>query len=207
MNESSPKFQLLFPTVVQMTLIEGHQALNADLNREFDRIRRETPNGRPQAWSSEVYTTIGSDYLLHQRPAFARLADLFVEQATRYGQTLDYPMERYGIHIDMCWLNAYTHGHSQERHTHINYVFGGIYYLKAPTGASKLVVHSPTADAVLVPDYAERTDLNTSFVEIEPKEGIMLIFQGNLRHGVKASEIPAERVSISMNANLVQRGA
>jgi hypothetical protein len=35
----------------------------------------------------------------------------------------------------------------------------------------------------------------------------MLIFTGNLRHAVRASNIDEERISIAMNANLVPRGA
>ena len=107
--------------------------------------------------------------------------------------------------MDMCWLNAYRRGHSQERHTHINYVFSGIYYLKAPQGASKLLIHAPTSDVMMVPRVREQTDLNTKYVEIEPEEGLMLIFTGNLRHGVKVSDIDDERISIAMNGNLIQR--
>jgi uncharacterized protein (TIGR02466 family) len=198
-------FKLIFPTVVQMTVIGDHEDLNAQLNREVDEIRGATPNGRPESWSCDVYTTISNNFLLHQRPGFSRLNALFMENAERYGRALDYPMDRYGVSMDMCWLNAYRRGQSQERHTHINYVFSGIYYLKAPPGASKLVTHSPTSDTMLVARYRKRTELNTPFMEIEPQEGLMLIFSGNLRHGVKVSGIDEERVSISMNANLAPR--
>ncbi len=42
---------------------------------------------------------------------------------------------------------------------------------------------------MLTPKYLKRTNLNTPFMEIEPQEGLMLIFTGNLRHGVKVSDI------------------
>ena len=205
MTENKRGVRLLFPTIVQMTMLPDHEALNETLNHEVERVRHDTPNGRPESWSSDVYTTISNDYLLHQRPGFSRLTGHFLKQAEQYARALDYPMDRYGIHMDMCWLNAYTRGQSQERHTHINYVFAGIYYLKAPPSASKLIVHSPTSDTTLVPPARERTDLNTTFAEIEPREGMMLIFSGNLRHSVKASHSDEERISISMNANLAQR--
>lgn len=203
MVEHQRDFKLIFPTVVQMTMISDHEDLNAQLNREVDEIRRTTPNGRPASWSCDLYTTIGSNYLLHQRPGFRRLHALFIENAARYGHTLNYPMDTYDVSIDMCWLNAYRRSQSQERHTHINYVFSGIYYLKAPPGASTLIVHAPTSDTMLVPKYLERTILNTSYMEIEPQEGLMLIFQGKLRHSVRASDIDEERISIAMNADLV----
>ena len=205
MVQNQRNFKLIFPTVVQMTMISEHQALNAQLYHEVEEIRRTTPNGRPASWSCELYTTLGSDYLLHQRPGFRRLDALFIENAKRYGHTLDYPMDTYDVAIDMCWVNAYRRRHSQERHTHINYVFSGIYYLKAPPGASKLLIHAPTADTLMVPAYRERTLLNTAYVEIEPQEGLMVIFQGKLRHSVRASDIDEERISIAMNADLVPR--
>ncbi len=204
MDPNLRDFKLIFPTVVQMTMIGDHADLNAQLMHDVDEIRRTTPNGRPASWSGDVYTTIDNNYLLHQRPGFSRLHALFIENAERYGRTLNYPMDTYGVSIDMCWLNAYRRSHSQERHTHINYVFSGIYYLKAPPGASTLLVHAPTSDTMMVPKYRERTLLNTSYMEIEPQEGLMLIFQGKLRHSVRASDIDEERISIAMNADLVR---
>lgn len=198
-------FKLIFPTVIQMTMISDHAELNAQLKHEADEIRRATPNSRPASWSGDLYTTIAGNYLLHQRPGFRRLHALFIENAKRYGHTLNYPMDTYDVSMDMCWLNAYRRGHSQERHRHINYVFSGIYYVKAPPGASTLIVHAPTSDTMMVPKYLERTILNTSYMEIEPQEGLMLIFQGKLHHSVRASEIDEERISIAMNADLVLR--
>jgi uncharacterized protein (TIGR02466 family) len=205
MAEEQRNFERLFPTVVQMSMIPEHRELNARLLEEIDDVRKTTPNGRPASWSCDVYTTIGSNFLLHQRPGFQRLCEHFVENAERYGRAMDYPMHNHGAAIDMCWLNAYRRGHSQERHTHINYVFGGIYYLKAPPGASKLLIHAPTADVAMVPRVRESTDLNTRYEEIEPLEGLMLIFSGNLRHSVRAGDIDEERISVAMNANLVQQ--
>lgn len=207
MAEAQRNFEMLFPTVIQMTVIPDFRELNARLLEEIEEVRRTTPGGRPASWSCDVYTTIGSNFLLHERPGFRRLCEHFVENAERYGRAMDYPMDTHRVAIDMCWLNAYRRGHSQERHTHINYVFGGIYYLKAPPGASKLMVHAPTADVMMVPEVRQRTDLNTRFQEIEPREGLMLIFSGNLRHAVKVADIDEERISVAMNANLVQRRA
>ena len=205
MGQNQRDFSLIFPTVIQMTMITEHKALDTELSREVDEIIDATPNSRPAAWAGDVYTTIGNNRFLHRRPGFRRLSKLFVENAQRYGRALDFPLDSYAISIDMCWLNLYRRGHSQERHTHINYPLSGIYYLKAPAGAAKLVTHSPTSDTMMRPRYIERTPLNTLFMEIEPEAGLMLIFKGDLRHSVRASDIDEERISISMNASLVQR--
>jgi len=205
MRDNQRKFELLFPTVMQMTMVADREALNAELMREIEQVRKITPNGRPASWSCDVYTTIGNNFLLHRRPGFQRLARHFVENAERFGDALHYPMHTHGAVIDMCWLNAYRRGHSQERHNHVNYVFSGIYYVKAPPGASKLVIHAPTADVMMAPPVREATELNVRYQEIEPEDGLMLIFSGGLRHSVKAGDVDEERISIAMNANLVQR--
>ena len=207
MTSVEREFELLFPTVMQITKIADHREMNEQLMREIEDVRATTPNGRPVSWSCDVYTTISNNYLLHERPGFRRLNQHFIENAERYGRALDYPMDDHEIQMDMCWLNAYRRGHSQERHNHINYVFSGIYYLKAPSGASTLMVHAPTADVMMAPHVREHTDINARYMEIEPEEGLMLIFSGTLRHAVRASNIDEERISIAMNANLLKRRA
>ena len=115
MVQNQRDFKLLFPTVIQMTMISDHGELNTQLKREADELRRTTPNSRPASWSGDLYTTIGSNYLLHQHPGFRRLHVLFIENAKRYGHTLNYPMDTYDVSVDMCWLNAYRRSQSQER--------------------------------------------------------------------------------------------
>lgn len=205
MRATERTYELLFPTVVQATMIGEREALNAQLTAEIEAVRKSTPNGRPESWSCDVYTTIGNNFMLHQRPGFRRLTELFTENAETYGRSLNYPIDKMGMVMDMCWVNAYRRGQSQERHTHINYIFGGIYFLKAPPGASKLMIHAPTSDTMMVPAYKQRTDLNAGYVEIEPEPGMMLIFSGNMLHSVSTSQIDDERISIAMNANLAQR--
>ena len=122
MSQNQRDFSLIFPTVIRMTMIAEHEELNAQLSREVDEIIGSTPNSRPTAWSGDLYTTIGNNRFLHQRSGFHRLSTLFVENAERYGRALDFPLDTYRVSIDMCWLNLYRRGHSQERHTHINYL-------------------------------------------------------------------------------------
>jgi uncharacterized protein (TIGR02466 family) len=105
----------------------------------------------------------------------------------------------------MCWLNAYRRDHSQERHAHTNYVMAGIYYVKAPPNCSSLIIHSPKADTMVRPKAGQEIDVNRTFLKIDPEPGLMLIFDGHLRHGVTASNIDEERISVSINANLVAK--
>lgn len=202
-NGNTRELYRLFPTVVQTTTVAGHEALNARLLEEIDDVRESTPNGRPESWSCDVYTTISNNFQLHQRDGFARLAELFLEHMSGFANTMKYSMTHNRIVIDMCWLNVYGKSHSQERHTHINYAFSGIYYVKAPKKCSKLILHSPVADTMIVPKYKQTNDLNSYFMEIEPEEGLMVIFHSYLPHGVGVSTIDEERISIAVNANLV----
>ena len=204
-NGNTRELYRLFPTVVQTTKVADHRALNARLLEEIDDVRASTPNGRPESWSCDVYTTISNNFQLHRRDGFARLTELFVEHMSNFANTMRYALDRNRITIDMCWLNVYGKNHSQERHAHINYAFSGIYYVKAPKKCSKLILHSPIADTMIVPKYKQTSDLNRYYTEIEPEEGLMVIFHGYLSHGVVASTIDEERISIAVNAKLAPR--
>ncbi len=205
MSENNRKLFHLFPTALLECRVPDREELNDKLLVEIDALRRDTPNGRPATWSCDVYTTITNNFLLHQQPGFSRLAQRFMEALSQYADAMRYSLVHNKIIIDMCWLNVYGRNHSQERHAHTNYVMAGIYYVKAPPGCSNLIVHSPKSDIMIRPKVRRDTDANRTFVKIDPEPGMMLIFDGHLLHGVTASTIDEERISIAVNANLVAK--
>jgi len=205
MSTDRRDFKMIFPTVVHQSLVDGHDELNAQLQAEIDEIRDNTPNGRPASWSCDVYTTISNNCDLHERPGFKRLKAHFIESAEQYARAMSYSLDRYFVDMDMCWLNIYNESHAQERHTHINYPIGGCYYMKAPEGSAPITIHSPSADKAKRPVLTEKNSNNSHFHDFEPKEGMMLIFGGKVRHSVRVSTCSEERISIAMNAYLTPR--
>lgn len=190
----------LFPSVVQTSKPVGYVDLNRALMGEVDALRRATPNGRPSSWSCDVYTTITNEFRLHQRPSFQALTRHFIDAISRYADTMRFSLAHNRVHIDMCWLNVYNRGHSQERHNHRNYLFSSVYYLKAPRGCSRLVFYAPHADVMIQPAVTRSDPLNALSYEVEPEDGLMVVFDGHLRHSVTPSVTDAERISVAVNA-------
>ena len=58
MRQIQRNFELLFPTVMQITKIADHRDMNTRLTCEIDEVRATMPNGRPASWPCDAYTTI-----------------------------------------------------------------------------------------------------------------------------------------------------
>ena len=203
LNERS--FTDLFPTPVFVARVPDHEALNEELKREIDTVRDATPNGRPESWSSDVYTTFDRNFSLHEQPGFRRLTGWFMEGATEFAQRLSYPLEENEISIDVCWLNVYGRGQWQERHNHSVHPMVAIYYAAAPPNCSGLILHSEHADTMVRPRYLGNDQIDHFTIRIDPEPGMMVVFNGHLRHSITTSAIDEPRISVSANFNINEK--
>jgi hypothetical protein len=69
MSEQLPNFgqaevlrrtETLLPTVIQLSALSNAGALNKRLKAEVRKLRKCTPNGRPDSWASIVYMTLNT---------------------------------------------------------------------------------------------------------------------------------------------------
>jgi uncharacterized protein (TIGR02466 family) len=192
----------IFPSVVQISMVEGSQRLNRDLLRKIHQIRTEVPNSRPNSWIFPVYTTLDGADQLHQLPEFAGLQQVILREARSFADALRLSHADHPLRITDCWLNVYGLKDGQEIHQHANNVISGSYYAKAPPGCSGIMFHSPVADTMLVPPYSEINDLNSSAVELPVREGMLVLFRSWLKHSVRPSTTTEERISISFNISM-----
>ncbi len=189
----------LFPTAMQISMLPEAAVLKKDLMREVQKIRKSTPNGRPDSWSSSVYTTLFTDDKLHENPAFQPLTDHILGEAKVFGETLGIDLDNFELAFKDCWFNIYGWKDGQEVHIHNNSIISGSYYLRIPEGASGLVVHSPVMECMYLPPQKETNPYNTGFDEIFVEEGLIVLFRSNLKHSVKSNTINKERIIISFN--------
>ena len=195
-------FTELFPTPVLVARVPDHETLNKELKREIDAVRNATPNGRPEAWSCDVYTTFHSNFSLHHQAGFSRLTSRFMEGATEFAKGLSYPMPENDLSIEVCWLNIYGRNQWQERHNHSSHPIVAIYYAAAPPNCSSLILHSEHADTMLRPQYLGSDQVDHLSIKIDPEPGMMVVFNGHLRHSCTANNIDEERISVSANFNI-----
>ena len=198
-NETETEVNLVFPTPVQVSEIADSKTLNESLISEINDVRKVTPNGLPNSWSCEVYTTISNNCRLHERPGFAGLVRHIEVETKKFADLLAIEQSSELLRIADCWVNIYGRGHSQEIHAHANNILSGVYFVTAPAGASPIMFHSPDCDLMLAPKFSELNDYNNAAVGFEPQPGTMLIFRSHLKHSVKASQIDDERISIAFN--------
>jgi uncharacterized protein (TIGR02466 family) len=196
------RLQMLFPTVVQVSQIEGSEELNRRLLAAVYAIRAAEPNSKPDSWSCNVYTTIGNPRHFLERNEFGDFDAIARSKVHSFALALKFDIEKHPPKINECWVNVYGRTHSQEIHLHQNSVLSGIYYVKAPPGSSPTLFYSPMSDVMLEPPATERTPLNNSIVGFDAVEGRMIMFRSSLRHSVLPSAIDEDRVTIAFNVTM-----
>lgn len=201
-DDGDDQLRMFFPTVVQISKIDGAAALNRTLLKAIERIHKEEPNTKPKSWCCEVYTTIGSPKHLLEYPEFKEFGEIAYNKVMQYANALKFDTERFTPKINECWFNIYSKTHSQEIHVHQNSVVSGIYYVKAPSESAPTLLHSPMADVMLEPPTTERNILNNSIAAFDATEGQMILFRSSVRHSVLPSVIDEDRVTIAFNATM-----
>lgn len=198
-SETETQVNLVFPTPIQVSELADADMLNETLMAEIEDVRRSTPNGLPDSWACDVYTTISNNCRLHERPGFAKFAEHIMTEAEKFADFLAVDRETAPLRISDCWVNVYGRGHSQETHAHANNIFSCTYYVKTPEGSAPIMFHSPDSDLMLSPAFTEINDYNNAAVGIEPRAGMLVMFRSHLKHSVKPSRIDEERISIATN--------
>lgn len=193
-------YQKLFPVPVLLFKVPDAAALNETLIAEIDQVRETTPNGKPESWACDVYTTLTNNNRLHLRPGFREFDALIRQGLIAFGEVMGYDFAAGDLEITQCWVNIYQTGMSQEIHHHPNNIMTGVYYLKAPQNCSEIMFHSPYADVMIRPPLTEDNEINNPIAAIRPEPGDLVFFDSALRHSVPTNEIAGERISISFNA-------
>ncbi len=198
-SDSTRETVSIFPSVLQFSMLTDSSNMRSDLMRSVEKIRKTTPNGRPDAWTSSVYTTLFTHDKLHEEPEFSVLTGQILREAEQFAVTLGIDLEHFRLVYKDCWFNIYGWKDGQEIHIHNNSFISGSYYLKIPDGASGLIVHSPVMESMFLPPQSSTNIYNTGYDEIFVEEGLIILFRSNLKHSVKPNPIKKERISISFN--------
>lgn len=192
----------IFPALIQVSRPPNAEALNQQLLAEVESIRATTPNGKPENWSCDVYTTMTNAGRLHNRPSFREFTDFSISCANYFSEVMCYSYGEDVLDMKECWFNIYGPGHSQEVHCHPNHAMTGVYYLKAPPGSAALVFHSPYHKSMMRPERTEDTFANSPAIPYPPTEGDLVMFDSAIKHSVPLHTLDEERISISFNIGL-----
>ena len=185
----------LFPT----TLYDAELAepdLRAALGHSIRTLASDDSAGK--AWSRSKgyagYTSYASlDDLPKRDPAFADLARLLARHAAIFADAAHFPPGRKP-RLDSLWVNLLKSSGHHSGHIHPHSTISGTFYVEVPTGSGAIRFEDPRLPLMMA--APPRPD---AFVSVEPRPGLLLLWESWLRHEVLAGTGKGERLSVSFN--------
>jgi uncharacterized protein (TIGR02466 family) len=147
------------------------------------------------------YTSYASLNDLPRRdPAFAKLAKVLTRHATQFAKECAFDLNRKP-RLDSLWVNLMSVAGHHAGHIHPHSIISGTLYVEAPKGAGAIRFEDPRLPMMMAaparqPDAPEEQQ---AFVTVQPRAGILLLWESWLRHEVLPGSGRGERLSISFN--------
>ena len=174
----------------------GDEALLADLAHSIRTLASDDEAGR--RWSREHgyagYTSYASLNDLPRRdPAFAALAKSLTRHAAQFAQDCAFDLARKPK-LDSLWVNLLKSGGHHSGHIHPHSIISGTFYVEAPARSGAIRFEDPRLPLMMAaPPRADQ------FVMVQPRAGLLLMWESWLRHEVLPGTGRGERLSISFN--------
>lgn len=181
----------------------GDPRLLGELAHSIRSLATDDQAGR--RWAKEHlypgYTSYGSLNDLPQRdPAFADLVKLLSRHATSFARECAFDLAKRP-RLDSLWVNLLKGGGHHSGHVHPHSVISGTLYVEVPEGSGAIRFEDPRLPMMMAAptrrqDAAEEL---RSFVTVQPRPGLLLLWESWLRHEVLPGSGRGERLSISFN--------
>jgi len=181
------------------------EALLAGLAHSIRSLAADDSAGR--RWSSEHryagYTSYASLNDLPRRdPAFAALAKLLARHAAAFADDCAFDLQRKP-RLDSLWVNLLKSGGHHGGHIHPHSIISGTLYVEAPAGSGAIRFEDPRLPLMMAapPRAKDSPEELQHFVTVEPRPGLLLLWESWLRHEVLPGRGRGrgERLSISFN--------
>jgi len=192
----------LFPTKLYEADI-GDDALLRELAHSIRVLAQDDEAGRrwSKAHGYAGYTSYASLNDLPKRdPAFAALARVLTDHAARFAKDCGFALPRKPK-LDSLWTNLLKSGGHHSGHIHPHSVISGTLYVEVAKGSGAIRFEDPRLPLMMAaPTRAkDATEDMRPFVSIEPRPGLLLLWESWLRHEVLPGTGRGERLSISFN--------
>ena len=185
--------QSLFATQLYEAQL-GDDELLASLAHSIRALARDDEAGR--GWSKahrySGYTSYASLNDLPRRdPAIADLAKLLKSHTAAFARDLSWEIKPK---LDSLWVNLLKTSGQHSGHIHPHSVLSGTFYVEVPAGSGAIRFEDPRLPLMM--SAPPRAD---SFATVEPRAGLLLMWESWLRHEVLPGTGKGERLSISFN--------
>ena len=192
----------LFATRLYETEL-GDDALLGELAHSIRVLAEDDEAGR--RWSSEHlysgYTSYASLNDLPKRdPAFGELARLLTRHAATFANDCGFDLARKP-RLDSLWVNLLKSSGHHSGHIHPRSMISGTFYVEVPKGSGVIRFEDPRLPLMMAsPRRAEDAPAELQpFRTVEPRAGLLLMWESWLRHEVLPGTGRGERLSISFN--------
>ena len=158
-----------------------------------------------QRWSAEHlypgYTSYASLNDLPRRdPAFADLGKLLTKHAAAFAHDCAFDLSRKPK-LDSFWVNLLRSPGHHSAHIHPHSIISGTLYVEVPKGSGAIRFEDPRLPMMMAAP-TRRTDAPEElqpFLTVQPRAGLLLLWESWLRHEVLPGTGREERLSISFN--------
>jgi len=181
----------------------GDERLLSELAHSIRSMARDDVAGR--RWSSEHryagYTSYASLNDLPKRdPAFAELARLLSRHAQNYADECAFDLARKP-RLDSLWVNLLKTGGQHSGHIHPHSIISGTFYVEVPAGSGAIRFEDPRLPLMMAAPTRQKDapEEVQPFVTVQPRRGLLLMWESWLRHEVLGGSGRGERLSISFN--------
>jgi uncharacterized protein (TIGR02466 family) len=192
--------QILFATRLYKARIAPARALD----KTCLGIAQDDKAGR--RWSREHgyggYTSYAS---LNDLTARASLFDELERKIARhvrlFARELQFDLGGRRLALDSLWINVMNRGAVHAPHIHPHAVISGTYYVSVPPKSGAIRFEDPRLAMMMAapPRKKKARPENRLFVDVEPRPGLLLLWESFLRHGVEANGARGQRISVSFN--------
>jgi len=174
----------------------GDKSLLEELARSIRALADEDTAG--QRWSKEHsyagYTSYASLNDLPRRdPAFGKLAKILARHAAEFAKECAFALDRKPK-LDSLWANLLKSSGHHSGHIHPHSMISGTFYVEVPQGSGPIRFEDPRLPLMMAAPQRPGT-----FFTIDPRPGMLLMWESWLRHEVLAGNGKGERLSISFN--------
>jgi len=177
--------------------------LLSDVARSIRSFAAEDQAGR--RWSREHhyhgYTSYASLNDLPKRdPAFAEVAKLLARHAASFAAECAFDLARKP-RLDSLWVNLLKSGGQHSGHIHPQSIISGTLYVEVPAQPGAIRFEDPRLPMMMAAPQ-RRKDAPQElqpFMSVEPRPGLLLMWESWLRHEVLPGTRRGDRLSISFN--------
>ena len=192
----------LFATLIHEAALDDPELLAA-LAHSIRSLSTDDAAGR--GWSRDHgykgYTSYASLNDLPKRdPTFADLKRFLDRQAATFANALAFDLPRKP-RLDSLWVNLLKPGGHHAAHIHPNSILSGTLYIEAPAKSGAIRFEDPRLPMMMAAPMrrADAPEPQRQFVTINPRPGLLLMWESWLRHEVVPGSAKTERLSVSFN--------